>query len=85
MARHLWAGMLVLGLLMACASDPVGLLPQTKGYLDEVTDCTILAEYRDRALGTATVSKLADERARERASRAGYDYAGYRMKQLDCP
>jgi len=86
MARYLWAGLLILGLLMtACASDPVGLLPQTKGYLDGVTDCTILVEFRERAIGTATVAKLSDDSNRARASQAAYDYAGQRMKQLNCP
>ena len=85
MARYLWAGILTFGLLVtACASNP-GLLPQTKGYLDGVKDCTILVEFRERSIGTATVAKLSDDSNRARASQAAYDYAGRRMKELDCP
>ena len=86
MARYLWAGLLILGLLMtACASDPVGLLPQTKDYLDATTDCGILAAFRGRATEAAASMKQADELSRAQAAQAAYDYAGQRMKQLNCP
>lgn len=70
-------------LALACNEFP-GLMPQQKNLLDGITDCQILRDFRDRAEGTATIAKLADDDYRARQTGAAAAYAEKRMHEAGC-